>query len=43
MLATDAGHLELVKLLIEKGADVNAKNKKGTTVLGVALAKGNHE
>lgn len=30
------GHLKLVKLLVERGADINAKNTKGKTPLNVA-------
>ncbi|MEE2987551.1 MAG: ankyrin repeat domain-containing protein [Nitrospinota bacterium] len=31
MIASEKGHLELVRLLVEKGADVSAKSKNGTT------------
>ena len=36
MLASDKGNLEAVKLLLDKGAEVNAKNKDGKTALLVA-------
>lgn len=32
------GHTKLVKLLVEKGADVHAKNSKGKTPIDVAAA-----
>lgn len=31
---------ELVKLLVEKGADVNMRNKQGQTALAIAREKG---
>ena len=36
-MATKAGFIELVKTLITKGSDVNAKNKKGETAIHIAL------
>lgn len=36
--AAIVGNLKLVKLLVEKGADVNAKNRKGKTPCDVASA-----
>ena len=43
MLASQNGHKETVELLIEKGADVNAKNNDGKTALMIALEKGKYE
>lgn len=31
------GHVKIAKLLVERGADINAKNSKGKTPLDVAL------
>lgn len=36
--ASSNGHVRLVKLLVEKGADINVKNKRGKTPLDVAAA-----
>ena len=36
MWAASQGHQSIVKLLLESGADVNAKNKYGGTVLNAA-------
>ena len=36
MLAAHDGHLNVVKFLIDRGADVNAKDKRGYTALGIA-------
>ena len=36
MKATYRNNLEIVSLLIEKGADVNAKNSAGNSILYVA-------
>ena len=35
MSAADRDHLGMVKLLLEKGADINAKTEQGLTVLGI--------
>ena len=43
MLASSEGHLEIVKLLIEKGADVNVKNEDGKTALTLASRYGHLE
>ena len=46
MLAAEDGHLQVVQLLIEKGADVNQKNRvsefgfRGWTALNYASSKG---
>ena len=34
MAATYGGHLEVAKLLLDRGADVNGKSKEGGTPLG---------
>ena len=39
-LASGGGHVEIVKLLIERGANVEAKDAAGETPLHVAVAKG---
>jgi ankyrin repeat protein len=36
---TPYDHSEVIKLLIEKGADVSAKDNKGMTALAYALKK----
>ena len=41
--ACDQGQLEVVKLLLEKGADVNAKNEEGETPLDIAKKTSNKE
>lgn len=38
--AVQGGHKQLVDLLIERGADINAATKWGETVLDIAVAKG---
>ena len=43
MAASGHGHLEVVKLLLEKGADVNAKNNDGYTALMAASLEGHPE
>jgi len=37
MVAAGKGNVEMVKVLIAAGADVNAKNKKGLTALDFAI------
>jgi ankyrin repeat protein len=39
IMASDANHTEVVRLLLEKGADVNAKTKYGKTALALAKIK----
>ena len=39
-IAISQGQLDAIKLLIEKGADVNAKNKNGSTPLRLAEIEG---
>ena len=43
MEAAIGGHLELAKLLIDKGADVNARDKGGRTALMEAALEGHFE
>lgn len=43
MLAVGAGDCETSKLLIELGADINAKNSQGLTALDIAKKKGHKE
>lgn len=40
MWAAKIGDFDIVKLLIEKGADVNIQDKNGQTALTLALSKG---
>ncbi|MHB9146875.1 MAG: ankyrin repeat domain-containing protein [Candidatus Amoebophilus sp.] len=39
LCACENDHLEVVKYLIEKGADINAKNQKGETPINIARQK----
>ncbi len=44
MLAANSGNAEIVRLLIERGANINAsENKKGQTALMWAAAEGHSE
>ncbi len=43
MLASSKGNIEVVKVLLDKGADANAKNKDGGTALMLAAQDGNLE
>jgi ankyrin repeat protein len=43
MIAAEKGHTKIVQLLLEKGADVNAKNKYGETALMYAAENGHTE
>nr|WP_297278145.1 ankyrin repeat domain-containing protein [uncultured Brachyspira sp.] len=43
MEASRNGHLEVVKLLIDKGADVNAKDDYNRTALMLASSNGHLE
>ena len=42
-VASDNGHVEIAKLLIENGADINIKGTKGWTSLHSATANGSIE
>lgn len=39
--SNDSGYVDIFKLLIEHGADVNAKNDDGLTPLSMAKTNGN--
>ena len=39
LMASEEGHIDIVKMLLEKGADVNAKDKFGRMSLMVAFHK----
>jgi ankyrin repeat protein len=43
MLAAERGHKEVVELLLESGADVNAKSNIGWTALMLAAFNGHKE
>jgi ankyrin repeat protein len=43
MIAAERGHKEVVKLLLKKGADVNARDKDGWTALKNASYYGHKE
>ena len=43
MMASANGHTEIVKLLLDKGADVNVKNTYGITALFTASVHGHTE
>ena len=43
MITADLGNESIVQLLIDKGADVNMKNKKGDTALYLAVVHGHEE
>jgi ankyrin repeat protein len=42
-MASANGHTEIVKLLLDKGADLNVKNTYGITVLFMASVHGHTE
>jgi len=42
-LACFKGNIEMVKLLLEKGADINAKSRTGMTPVYLAATKGNYK
>ena len=41
MQASDEGHIEVVQLLLNEGAQVNTKDADGVTALVLASSKGN--
>ena len=41
--APSGGYAEVVKLLLDKGADINVKNSKGETALVIAKDRGQKE
>ncbi|CAK8683278.1 myotrophin homolog [Clavelina lepadiformis] len=43
VVATDYGHVDVMKYLIEKGADVNKSNSAGITPILVAIWEENYE
>ena len=43
MLATERGNEAIVQLLLEKGASVNNKNRRGETALYIAVSRGHGE
>jgi ankyrin repeat protein len=42
-LSTSKGHLEIVKLLLERGADIHAINDKGEKLYQLSLRTGRRE
>ena len=42
-IASSEGHLDIVYLLLEQGADVDAKDDNGRTAYLIALDNGRHE
>jgi ankyrin repeat protein len=42
-VAAEHGYLEIVMLLLEKGADVTVRNKDGWTLLNLAVNRGHIE
>jgi ankyrin repeat protein len=42
-MAVYNGHIEIARILINKGADVNAKNNAGTSIMDIAKYKGQPE
>jgi len=43
MLASENGHMEVVKVLLAAGADVNVKSRTGNTALSQATEQGHSE
>ena len=43
LLAAWAGHLSVVKLLVERGADIRLKNELGQTTSDVSRSKGKED
>jgi ankyrin repeat protein len=43
MAASGGGRTEMVKLLLDKGANVEARSDDGTTALQLAVSNGNTE
>ena len=43
MIASYEGKIDVVKMLLENGADLNARERSGKTALAIARLKGNRE
>ena len=43
MYASLEGHMDIIKFLIEKNADIIIKNKENQTVIEIAEENSNHE
>ncbi len=43
MWAAARGHVEVLKLLLEAGADLNARTRKGRTAIEIGAQEGHHD
>jgi ankyrin repeat protein len=43
MWAAARGHVEVVKALLESGAELNARTRKGRTAVDIATQEGRHD